>query len=117
MATQQDLIKQAMQDLGVLGNNEDPSAEDFATAGDRYTQRLEMLVDDNYADWDADSIPDAAMPGIRRVIAYEIAPMFGVLKSDLVEPDGKTLEEKGLSLLRRYMRKKASYEETFVDWF
>lgn len=117
MATINDLAKQVMIELGRLSSGEDPSAEELADIRTRYEQRLVMLADDNYADWDASDIPAVAMPGLVRVIAYEVAPMFGVARQTLVEANGDTWEDRGLAMLRRYMRQKPSYEPTPMDYF
>lgn len=117
MATETDLVTQVMQELGINGATDTPSAEDTDLIKTRYEQRLISLVDDNYADWDADSIPDQAMPGLVRVIAYEVGPSFGAERSTLMEGPGESWEDRGLAMLRRYMRKKASYEATPADYF
>lgn len=117
MATSTDLGTQVLQELGIIGAVDTVSAEDAALISTRYQQRLVGLVDDNYADWDADSIPDQAMPGLVRVIAYEVGPAFGAERATLMEKSGETWEDRGLAMLRRYMRKKASYEATPADYF
>lgn len=117
MATQTDMATQVLQDLFVLDGTETADASDAATVVTKYTQRLVMLAEDNYADWDADSIPDAAMPGLVRVIAYECAPVFGKDRNKLVEPNGDTWEDRGLAMLRRYMRQKATYEPVPALYF
>lgn len=117
MPTKLELSRQAMLEIGVTAPDENLSAQDFADVGARYEQRLVMLQEDNYADFEADDIPDAAMPGLIRIVAYEIAPMFGVNRKTLVEANGDTWEDRGLAMLRRYMRQKPDYEATRVDYF
>jgi hypothetical protein len=123
MATEEDLASQVLAELHLLDANDTPSAEDQLAIITRYHQRLLQLADDDYADWMAaastsdDGIPDVAMPGLIRVMAWECAAMFQISKIRLVDPDGLTWENKGLALLRRYMRKKPSYEPVRADYF
>ena len=117
MATVTDLVTRVMIELGKLASGETPSAEELTDVTARYEDRFEMLTDDNYADWDVETIPSAAMPGLIRVVAYECAPMFGVNRKTLVEANGDTWEDRGLAMLRRYMRMKPSYESTPADYF
>lgn len=123
MATETDLATQVMQELLLIDANETPSAEDAAVIIARYHQRLLMLTDEDYSDWMAgsstadDVIPDAAMPGLIRVMAFEVAPMFGKGRERLIEANGDTWEMRGLAMLRRVMRKKPSYEPVRADYF
>lgn len=117
MATETDLAKAVMLELSVLPAGTDPSAEEGQDITTRYVQRLEMLLDEDYADWSANSIPTAAMPGLVRVIAYECGPMFGVARTSMHDSDGRSWEENGLMMLRRYMRKKPTYETVKADYF
>lgn len=123
MATENDLAKQVMLELGVLAAGTNPSAEDATDILTRYHQRLLMLADEDYADWMAadapsdDVIPDAAMPGLIQCIAYECAAMFDVSKSRLVDEKGMSWKAQGESALRRYMRKKPSYEPVVTEYF
>jgi hypothetical protein len=118
MATSVDLAKDVLLELRQIEANADPSASDYADIKRRYYQKLEMLLDEDYADWDAESIPDAAMPGLIRVMAHEVAQMYGVDRRTLIEADGRTtIEDKGLALLRRYMRFRPSFEPTRIDYF
>lgn len=123
MATENDLAKQVMQELGVLAAGTDPSAEDGTDVLTRYHQRLLMLTDEDCADWMAgsaptdDVIPDAAMPGLIQCIAYECAAMFEVPKTRLVDEKGMSWKDQGEAALRRYMRKKPSYERVVAEYF
>lgn len=123
MASETELATQVMSELGLLASEQAPTAAEAADILARYYQVLLMLTDEDYADWtrgpnvSADVIPDAAMPGTIQVIAYECAPMFGVPKSSLVDRTGKTWRELGEIALRRYMRKKPSYEPVVADYF
>lgn len=123
MATEIELTAQVMQELGVLPSGETPTAEEGADIVTRYHQRLLMLADEDYADWtagattSADVIPDAAMPGLVQCIAYDVAPMFGVEKKTLVDDQGMSWKTQGEAALRRYMRKKPSYERVYTEYF
>ena len=110
MATEQDLAADVLRELGILDATEEPSAEDKQLVVARYRQRLGRLVDENYADWSANAIPDDAMTGLRLVIAYDCARPFGIA------PD-PAIEDEGLTALARYMRKKATYEPVRPDYF
>lgn len=123
MATQQDLATQVMGELQLLPAGQVASAADYDTISTRYLQKMLYLQDEDYADWDTSAssstelIPDAAMPGLIRVMAWEIAPQYNVPRSSLVDPKGQTYEDVGLSLLRRYMRMKPSYESIRAEYF
>lgn len=123
MATENDLARQSMQELGVLPSGETPTDEEASDVLTRYYQKLVMLKDENYADWDqgadatADVIPTAAMPGIIKIVAYECAAMFGIEKTSLVDSNGTNWDDLGLIALRRYMRNKPSYEPTIAEYF
>jgi hypothetical protein len=123
MASETELATQVMRELGLLASEEAPTAAEAADILTRYYQQLLMLTDEDYADWTqgpnvaADVIPDAAMPGTVQIIAYECAPMFGIGKSQLVDRQGRTWRQLGEIALRRYMRKKPSYEPVMADYF
>lgn len=123
MASETELATQVMRELGLVASEEVPTAAEASDILTRYYQQLLMLADEDYADWvqgpnvAADSIPAAAMPGTVQIIAYECAPMFGVAKSQLVDAQGRTWRELGEIALRRYMRKKPSYEPVIADYF
>lgn len=108
--TEQDLATEVLIELNVIDGEEQPSAADKQLVIDRYRSRLETLVDEDYADWQSNSIPEAAMPGLRLVIAFECARAFGRV------PDA-SLEDEGLTKLARLMRKKATYEPIRPDYF
>ncbi len=116
MATETDLALAVMQELAVIPNGSLPTAQDYADIKLRYERRLVMLQDEDFADWDANNIPDAAMPGLTRLMAYEVAPLFSVPRAQLME-SGMSWEEKGMMMLRRYMRKKPTYEAVMADYF
>lgn len=123
MASENDLATQVMRELGLLPSGETPTAEEGADVIARYQQRLLMLTDEDYADWTAgttttdDVIPDAAMPGLVQCIAYEVAPMFGVERRTLVDEKGMSWKAQGEVALRRFMRKKPSYERVVTEYF
>jgi hypothetical protein len=123
MASESELARQVMQELGDLAAGTDPSAEDGTDILARYQQLLVMLVDEDYADWPAgtstseDVIPAAAMPGLVQIVAYECAPMFGHSKAALVDNMGRSWKELGQIALRRYMRKKPTYERVMAEYF
>lgn len=123
MASETQLATQVMRELGLVASEEAPTAAESADILARYYQQLLMLTDEDYADWtqgpntSADVIPNAAMPGTVQIVAYECAPMFGVAKSGLVDRDGKSWRELGEIALRRYMRKKPSYEPVMAEYF
>jgi hypothetical protein len=108
--SEHDLAVEVLIELNVIEGEEEPSAADEQLVIDRYRSRLVTLVDDDYADWSANTIPDAAMPGLRLVIAYECARAFGRV------PDA-SLEDEGLTKLARLMRRKATYEPVRPDYF
>src|SRR5437868_5167565 len=110
MATEQDLVVDVLRELGVLSGSEQPPAEDADLVKTRYRQRLPRLVDENYADWSVNSIPDDAMPGLRLVIAFDCARPFGLAADPIIE-------NQGLTELARLMRKKATYEPVRPDYF
>lgn len=123
MASETELVAQVMNELGLLASEQAPTAAEASDILTRYYQQLLMLADEDYADWvqgnnvSDDVIPAAAMPGTVQIIAYECAPMFGVAKSALVDGAGRTWRELGEIALRRYMRKKPSYEPVMADYF
>jgi len=123
MATETELVSQVMSELGLLAAEQAPTAAEAQDILTRYYQQLLMLTDEDYADWtqgpnvSTDVIPDAAMPGIVQVTAYECAPMFGLSKASLVDVQGRTWRELGEIALRRYMRKKPSYEPVIAVYF
>lgn len=123
MATENDLATQVMRELGVLPSGETPSDEEASDVLTRYYQRLVMLKDEDYANWDqgasttAEVIPAAAMPGLTMIVAYMCAPMFGVDKTTLVDSAGTNWDDLGLIALRRYMRSKPTYEPTVAEYF
>lgn len=123
MASETELVAQVMNELGLLASEQAPTAAEASDILQRYYQQLAMLADEDYADWaqganvSADVIPAAAMPGTVQIIAYECAPMFGIAKSSLVDRQGRTWRELGEIALRRYMRKKPSYEPVWANYF
>lgn len=108
--TEHDLAVEVLVELNVTEGEEEPSAADEQLVIERYQERLITLVDEDYADWSSNVIPDAAMPGLRLVVAYECARAFGRV------PDA-SLEDEGLTKLARLMRKKATYEPVRPDYF
>ena len=60
MATQQDLATQVMEELALTPAGQPASAIDYASIVQRYGQKLLYLLDEDYADWDQNAIPDAA---------------------------------------------------------
>lgn len=110
MATEHDMAVEVLRELGVIDGIEEPSTEDEQFVIGRYRQRLQQLVDDDYADWAAANIPDVAMPGLRLVVAYDCARSFGRVADTSIEAEG-------LTKLSRLMRKKATYEPVRPDYF
>lgn len=104
-----DLVREVLQELRVIGD-ETPSPGDAKLVRERYLSRLETLTKDEYTDWEAEVIPEGAMPGLRRVIAYECATAFA-------KAIPQTLEVEGLHKLRLYMRLKSTHRRVRAEYF
>jgi hypothetical protein len=117
MATIAKLEKAVLQDLRMLAAEETPPAYLAAIVRERYLDRLPTLTKDDYADWEAEVIPDEALPGLRLVIAHECARPFGKSSSLIPTPPFRSLEEEGLHKLALYMRIKTTYRPVKATYF
>lgn len=83
--TQEDLITQALEELGVLAAGQTAEAEDIAKAVRVYGPMLDMLMARNlYSLGDPDVIEDEAFLPLAARLAQEMAPSFGIPR-DLTE--------------------------------
>lgn len=110
MATQTDLATEVLQELFVLDGGETASASDAALVIKKYTQLHPTLISEGHADWDLEVIPDAAMIGLTKRVAYECQIRFGK-----VYPLEKKLE--GTADLREYLRLHPTYEPVRATYF
>lgn len=105
-----DLVQAVLHELRIIAAEETAPPHYAKIVEARYRERLPTLTKDEYADWEVDVIPDDAMPGLRRVIAYECATPFG----KAIPP---ALELEGLRKLRLYMRIKPTYRTTKAVYY
>lgn len=110
MATTTDLATEVLQELYVLDGTDTASAADAAKVIAKYTQKLPTLITEGYADWDTAVIPDAALIGLTKVMAYECRKVFG-------KQYEREMYQEGLSDLREYLRLHPTYEPVRTIYF
>lgn len=101
--TEQDLARAVLQELQTLAAEEEPAPADADLVKDRYRSKLATLIRHNYADWSSGSIPDEAMTGLVKVIAYECRVPFG-------KDYSRDLMTEGMNDLRKFMGVAPTYE-------
>lgn len=115
--TIQDLVQEVLHELKIIAAEETAPASYAKIVEARYRERLPTLTKDEYADWDADAIPDEAMPGLRLVIANECATPFGRKGTLIPTPPFRSPEHEGLHKLRLYMRIKPTYRPVRAAYY
>ena len=89
MATQDDLVREVMEELVETGAGEDIEPEDSELIKRRYLYMRGELARKFLVDWDADDdIPDDALRAMALLVANDCANAFGKPKSDTRENEG-----------------------------
>jgi hypothetical protein len=101
--TESDLAALALKKLGVIGAQEEPSADDAAEAVASYERYFAELDERALATWSVETPPSWAGEGLANVLAARLRPMFTPDKYDEREEDAA---ERGL--LRTIMRGKTN---------
>lgn len=111
MATREELAEAVLEELISEDSHQAPNAADTDLVLRRYDRKLVNLADENLADWaSTDDIPDGAMIGLTKIIAYECRKPFGAnVRRDVYE--------EGLSDLAKFMCTRASYERVMTEYF
>ncbi len=111
MATREELAEAVLEELISEDSHQAPNAADTEAVLRRYDRKHVNLTDDNLADWAVSGdIPEGAMTGLTKIIAYECRRMFGA-------NIGRDLYEEGLSDLAQFMCERRTYEPVRTDYF
>lgn len=111
MATREEFAQAVLEELVSEDSHQAPNAADTEAVLRRYDRKHVNLTDENLADWAVSGdIPDGAMTGLVKIIAYECRRMFGV-------NIGKEVYDEGLSDLARFMMHRATLEPVRPDYF
>lgn len=112
MATREELAQAVLEELVSQDSHQAPNAADSEAVLRRYDRKYVNLADENMADWDVSGdIPEGAMTGLTKIIAYECRAMFG--RDDL----GTDYRDEGVSDLARFMARRATFEPVRPDYF
>lgn len=111
MATREEFAEAVLEELVSEDLHQAPNAADTEAVLRRYERKYINLADENLADWAVGGdIPDGAMTGLTKIIAYECRRMFGA-------NIGREMYEEGVSDLARYMCRRATFEPVRPDYF
>lgn len=75
--TRTEMIRQVLENLGVIDAIQSPSAEDAVAAGRRLDQETARLREIGLMWWTVDAIPDAVSQALSDLVAERCGPTFG----------------------------------------
>ena len=78
-----DLRNAALREARILSAEEDASAADALLVDDKIVNLHEELMTDGIATWSADAIPADIFQSYVTLVAFDIAPAFGLVATDL----------------------------------
>lgn len=111
MATREEFAEAVLEELISEDSHQAANAADVELVLRRYDRKLINLIDEDYADWiGSGDIPEGAMTGLVKVMAYECRNPFGANIS-------RDMYDEGLADLRLFMRGRALYEPVKVDYY
>lgn len=112
MATREELAEAVLEELVTEDSHQSAAANDVEAVLRRYDRKYVNLADENLADWDVNGdVPEGAMTGLTKIIAYECRMMFG--RDDL----GTDYRDEGIADLARFMMRRATFEPVRPDYF
>jgi len=76
--TKIELAAAVLRKMGIVDANSSPSSVDTAYVVSEYADLLAELVDDGYAYWPENAIPQAVFQHVVRLLVNETGPAFGV---------------------------------------
>lgn len=110
MATREELAEAVLEELISEDSHQAPNAADSEAVLRRYDRLHVNLTDDNLADWIASGdIPDGAMTGLTKIVAYECRRMFGA-------NIGREVYDEGMRDLRKFTHDRPTYEPVKADY-
>lgn len=105
------LVLLALEELGVPGAGQTPSAEDKSTIDNKFTSVMDDLAERNIYTWgDPDETPDAAAIHLAVIMANASARSFGQ-----VQDDAKRLSAE--ARLRGLKQMIVTGEPQTIEWF
>jgi len=117
--TKSDLATEVLRLLGLLDANESPATadEDFITAA--YDDKYEELRLNERVYWSKGSIPEAVFRSVARIVAEDVAPVYGVQAQPEFDEGGRqvSMGTKGLFDLKRVMARETSNVPTKAVYF
>jgi len=117
--TKSDLATEVMRLLGLLDANESPSSNDSTLIENAYDDKWEELRLHERVYWDKGSIPNEVFRAMARIVAEDVAPIFGVQAQPEFDEGGRpvSMGTKGLFDLKRVMAREASGVPTKTAFF
>lgn len=108
--TETDLVRAVMEESGLVDSTGDIASNDDDLVKRRYREKLDEIRQEGLAYWPPDAIPLEVFPALRKLIANEIGPAYGIAFNPQVE-------EWARRQLRRIIGKKTSGVPTPAEYF
>lgn len=122
--TKNNLVKEALWELGVIAEDENPSAAQSSYVRKKYDRVLERWRDDGLVFWEntgnaTAEIPDEVFDCVAKMLSGEIYRQFGFSEEKLTRRNGRvmTVSELGLMELRKILSKRTETEPVRTESF
>lgn len=104
--TKAELSARVLKYLNVVGAGQTATADDDTATQETIDSVYKRLRKLGLAPFATSAIPEYAQNGLRKIVAYEVAPLFGISQATLVSQTRKgprTIKEEGEDEIRQYL--------------
>ena len=122
--TKNDLVKETLWELGVIAEDETPSAAQSSYCRGKYDRVIERWRDEGLVFWENSGnstaeIPDEVFDAVAKMLSGEVYRQFGFSEEKVVRRNGKTMtvSELGYMELRAILAKRHEGEPIRTESF